>query len=311
MDKRIVVFGSFVVDLTSRQKGLPKPGQTLLGSSFRMGAGGKGSNQAVAAHRAGADVTLVTKVGNDVFANVALDFYRNECMRTDYILRDPMKETGVALILVDEESAQNEIVVVSGACGNITPDDVKRCSPLIKNASILLLQLEINFDALYSIIDIAHRAGVTVVLNPAPAAAVADEIYSKIDIVTPNETEAQMLTGVEIRNEADARRAASVFHARGTKNVVITLGEMGAFASDGKMAELLPRIPVGAVDTTGAGDAFNGGFAMALSEGHNLFDAMRYGNVAGALSVTRMGTAPSMPPRAEIDAMFAKYYHGN
>ncbi len=311
MGSRIVVFGSFVVDLTSRQKGLPKPGQTLLGSSFRMGAGGKGSNQAVAAHRAGAEVTLVTKVGNDVFANVALDFYKSESMRTDFILRDPVKETGVALILVDEESAQNEIVVVSGACGNITHEDVRQCGPLIQSASILLVQLEINFDALYSAINLAHGYGVRVVLNPAPAAAIADDIYSKIDIITPNETEAQVLTGVEIISEADAMCAANVFHAKGIRNVVITLGEMGAFASDGERAELLPRIPVKAVDTTGAGDAFNGGFAMALAEGFSLFDAMRYGNITGALSVTRLGTAPSMPTRAEIDATFAEYYHRN
>ncbi len=308
MGKGIVVFGSFVVDLTSRQKGLPKPGQTLLGSSFRMGAGGKGSNQAVAAHRAGAEVTLVTKVGSDVFADVALGFYRNEGMRTDCVLRDPVKETGVALIMVDEVTAQNEIVVVSGACGNITPEDVRRCRPLIENASILLLQLEINFDALYSVIDMAHQAGVTVVLNPAPAAAIEDGAYGKIDIMTPNETEAQVLTGVEIKNGEDARRAAGVFHARGTKKVVITLGAMGAFASDGTRDELLPRLPVQAVDTTGAGDAFNGAFAMALAEGFDLFDATRYGNVAGALSVTRLGTAPSMPSRREIDDLFAQHY---
>lgn len=308
MSRKIVVFGSFVVDLTSRQKGLPKAGQTLLGKSFKMGAGGKGSNQAVAAHRAGADVTLVTKIGNDVFGSVALDFYQTEGMETAYILCDPVKETGVALILVDEESAQNEIVVVSGACGNITAEDVQQCRNLVESAAILLVQLEINFDALFSVIALAHAAGVTVVLNPAPAAQIPEDLYSKIDIVTPNETEVQVLTGIEIKNEADARRAAKVFHARGVQNVVITLGEMGAFGSDGKRDELLPRIPVKAVDTTGAGDAFNGGFAMALAEGFHLFDAMRYGNVTGALSVTKLGTAPSMPARAEIDDMFRKQY---
>lgn len=308
MGKRVVVFGSFVVDLTSRAKGLPVPGQTILGSSFKMGAGGKGSNQAVAAHRAGADVTLVTKIGRDVFGKVAMDFYRGEGMNTDYILEDEEKETGAALILVDETTAQNEIVVVSGACGNITPEDVKRCRKLIESADILLLQLEINFDALFEVVNIAHAAGVTIVLNTAPANRLPDEVLAKVDIVTPNETEAQALTGVSIQNEADALRAARVFMEKGVKQVVITLGAMGAFATDGVRHELVKRIAMEAVDTTGAGDAFNGGFVMALSEGKDLFTALRYGNVTGALSVQKLGTAPSMPQRSEIDALYAAAY---
>ncbi len=308
MGKPIVVFGSFVVDLTSRSKGLPLPGQTLLGSSFKLGAGGKGSNQAVAAHRAGANVTLVTKIGSDVFGQVAMDFYRAEGMNTDYILRDSERETGVALIMVDEQSAQNEIVVVSGACAHITPEDVERCRPLIEGASILLLQHEINFDAQYRVIDIARAAGVKIVLNPAPAAEIPAEVLSKIDIVTPNETEAQALTGVEVGNLEDAKRAAKVFLDRGVKNVVITMGALGSFATDGVRSELLPRLNVNAIDTTGAGDAFNGGFVMALSEGRDLFQALRYGNATGALSVTKLGTAPSMPSRAEIDRMVRENY---
>lgn len=308
MSKPIVVFGSFVVDLTSRSQGLPVPGQTILGVSFKMGPGGKGSNQAVAAHRAGANVTLVTKVGKDVFGKVALDFYRSEGMNTDYILQDEQRETGVALIMVDEISAQNEIVVVSGACGNITDADVERCRPLIEGASILLLQHEINFDAQYRVIDIAHRAGVRIVLNPAPATAIPDDVLRRIDTVTPNETEAQVLTGVEVKTLEDARRAAQVFLDKGVKNVVITMGALGAFATDGVRSELLPRLNVNAIDTTGAGDAFNGGFVMALSEGRDLFEALRYGNATGALSVTRLGTAPSMPSRSEIDAMVRENY---
>ncbi len=308
MGKPVVVFGSFVVDLTSRSLGLPVPGQTILGNSFKMGAGGKGSNQAVAAHRAGADVTLVTKIGRDVFGDVALNFYRGEGMDTRRVLIDEARETGIALIMVDEQSAQNEIVVVPGACGNITPEDVEKCRPLIENASILLLQLEINFDALYRVIDIAHAAGVTIVLNPAPASPLPDEVLAKIDIVTPNETEAQALTGVEIQTMADAERAAQVFLKKGVRSVVITMGTLGAFATDGGKSEWLPRIPVNAIDTTGAGDAFNGGFVMALSEGRDLFTALRYGNATGALSVTKPGTAPSMPRRTEIDAMYKAHY---
>ena len=305
MSKPIVVFGSFVVDLTSRSQGLPVPGQTILGVSFKMGPGGKGSNQAVAAHRAGANVTLVTKVGKDVFGKVALDFYRSEGMNTDYILQDEQRETGVALIMVDEISAQNEIVVVSGACGNITDADVERCRPLIEGASILLLQHEINFDAQYRVIDIAHRAGVRIVLNPAPATAIPDDVLCRIDTVTPNETEAQVLTGVEVKTLEDARRAAQVFLDKGVKNVVITMGALGAFATDGVRSELLPRLNVNAIDTTGAGDAFNGGFVMALSEGRDLFEALRYGNATGALSVTRLGTAPAMPSAAGVSTSSA------
>ena len=309
MGKPIVVFGSFVVDLTSRSNGLPVPGQTILGASFKMGPGGKGSNKAVAAHRAGADVTLVTKVGKDVFGKVALDFYKSEGMNTDYILEDESRETGVALILVDEVSAQNEIVVVPAACANITMEEVERCRTLIENASIVLLQHEINFDAQYKVIDIAYQAGVKIVLNPAPATEVPEEILRKIDTVTPNETEAQVLTGVEVKTIEDAERAAKVFLEKGVKNVVITMGSLGAFATDGKRSELVPRLNVNAIDTTGAGDAFNGGFVMALSEGRDLFEALRYGNATGALSVTRLGTAPAMPARAEIDAMVKENYH--
>ena len=308
MGKPIVVFGSFVVDLTSRSEGLPVPGQTILGSWFRYGPGGKGSNQAVAAHRAGADVTLVTKLGRDVFADVALDFYKKEAMCTDYILRDDERSTGVALILVDEKTAQNEIVVVPGACQNITPGDVERCRRLIEGASILLLQHEINMDAQRAAIDIAHAAGVRIVLNPAPAMPIPDDLLERIDIVTPNETEAQALTGVAVTCEADAQRAARVFLDKGVKNVVITMGALGVFVTDGAKSEMLPRLEVDAIDTTGAGDAYNGGFVMALSEGRNLFEAARYGNATGALSVTRLGTAPAMPARAEIDDMVRRSY---
>lgn len=304
MKKKVVVFGSFVVDLTGRTMSMPVTGETVMGSRFMMGPGGKGSNQAVAAHRLDADVTLVTKVGKDVFGTVATDFYKNEGMSTSYIFEDDEKETGCALILVDETTAQNEIVVISGACGNITPEDVEKSRELIESAGILLLQLEINMDAMRKVIDIAYEAGVKIVLNPAPASDIADEILQKIDIITPNETEAQVLTGVKIENKEDAKRAAAVFMEKGVKEVVITLGSMGAFAMNSEKSELIDRLSVNAIDTTGAGDAFNGGFVTALAEGKDLFEALRYANVTGALSVTRMGTAPAMPYRNEVDALY-------
>lgn len=308
MKKKVVVFGSFVVDLTGRTPHLPVPGETVMGSTFVMGPGGKGSNQAVAAHRAGADITLVTKVGKDVFGKVATDFYKKEGMDTSFVFEDDAKETGCALILVDEKSAQNEILVISGASGNITAEDVEKSRELIESADILLLQLEINFDALFKVIEIAHAANVTIVLNTAPAASLPDEILKKVDIVTPNETEAQILTGVKIESEQDAIKAAKAFMEKGVKQVVITLGSMGAFAMNEEKCELVERLNVNAIDTTGAGDAFNGGFVMALADGKDLFTALRYGNVTGALSVTKLGTAPSMPSREEIDALYEKVY---
>ena len=253
MRKKVVVFGSFVVDLTARAPRLPVPGETVRGSLFKMGPGGKGSNQATAAHRAGADVTLVTKVGNDVFGKVATDYYREEGMDISYVFRDEERETGCALITVDEATAQNEIVVVSGACDHFTEEDVEKSRSLIEAADILLVQMEVNLDALFQVIDIAHKAGVMIVLNTAPAAPLPDEVLKKIDIVTPNETEAQLLTGVRIENEADAKRAAAVFLAKGVKQAVITLGGKGAFATDGAHCELLEQLDMDVVDTTGAG----------------------------------------------------------
>ena len=304
----IGVFGSFVVDLTSRSAGLPLPGQTLQGSSFKYGAGGKGSNQAVAAHRAGADIILVTKIGKDFFGQVAMDFYQGEGMNTDYILRDEVKETGAALIMVDESSAQNKIVVVSGACGNITAEDIEKCKDLIENASILLLQHEINIDALYKVIEVAYDAGVRIVLNPAPAAPIPDEILKKIDVITPNETEAQTLTGIQINNEEDARRAAKALLDKGVREVIITLGSLGAYVTDGKQDWMIDSIKVDVVDTTGAGDAFNGGLVTALDEGKSLLNAARFANVVGALSVTKKGTARSMPERKQIEQLYQETY---
>jgi ribokinase len=306
MGKQVVVFGSFVADLTSRSRGLPQPGQTILGNSFSMGPGGKGSNQAVAAHRAGANVTLVTKIGKDVFGKMALD--KQEGMNTSYILEDETRETGAALIMVDETSAQNKIVVVSGACNNITNQNVERCRTLIEKADILLLQQEINMDAQHKVIKIAHEAGVRIVLNPAPAAPIPDDILAMVDIVTPNETEAKTLTGIEVNNEQDACKASRVFFEKGVRQVVITMGYMGAFATDGNRSELVKRLEVEAIDTTGAGDAFNGGFVMALAEDRDLFTALRYGNVTGALSVTKLGTAPAMPTKEQIEMMYIKHY---
>lgn len=299
--EKIVVFGSFVVDLTSWAQHLPVPGETVKGSSFKLGPGGKGSNQAVAASRAGADVTLVTKVGNDVFGKVALDFYKKEKMTTKHIFVDKEKETGTALIMVDETSGQNQILVVSGACGNITEKETASIEQLIDEAGILLLQLEVNMDAMERVIDMAHAKGKTIVLNTAPAQKLPDSLLKKIDIVTPNEIEAGILTDMKVETEQDAEKAANILLGKGIKNVVITMGKNGVFVMTTLRHEFIPSMKVKAIDTTGAGDAFNGGFVTALSEGKDIFEAARFGNIVGALSVTKLGTAPAMPYRKDID----------
>jgi ribokinase len=306
MATKIVVFGSFVVDLASRADHLPRPAETVIGSVFALGPGGKGSNQGVAAHRAGADVCMITKVGDDVFGKVALDFYKSEGMNTDLIFVDKEKETGTALIMVDENSAQNQILVVPGACGNINDEDIERATPAIKNAQIILMQMEVNLDANWKVLDIAHKNGVKVVLNTAPAQKVDDAILAKVNVLTPNEVEASILSGVDVVTMDDARRAAEVFQKKGVEEVVITMGAQGAYVRSGSRELIVPRLNVEAIDTTGAGDAFNGGLVTALAEGKDLFAAAEFANVVGALSVTKKGTAPAMPFRKDIDAFMRK-----
>lgn len=308
MGQKIVVFGSFVMDLTGFGSAFPTPGETVLGSTFKMGPGGKGSNQAIAAHRAGADITLITKLGRDAFGTVAKDFYLREGMDVSHLLEDDEKETGAALILVSEETHQNMIMVMIGACGHITREDVLKSEAVIAGADWLLVQLEINLDALGLIVEIAHRNGTRVILNPAPFQPLPAGMLGLIDTVTPNETEVCGMTGIQVNSEDDARRAARCLLAQGVRNVVITLGEKGCYVTDGSQELLLDRIPVDAVDTTGAGDAFNGGFVKALAEGMDIFDAARYGNCVGALSVTRRGTAPAMPTAAEADELYRRTY---
>lgn len=308
MEKSILVFGSYVADLTGRSEKFPVPGETVLANSFALGPGGKGSNQAVAAHRAGAKMRFISKLGTDAFGSMAKAFYQAEGMDTRYLLEDKEHATGAALIMVNEASGQNMIMVNIGACGCITREDVEACRASIEGADYLLVQLEINLDALARVIDIAHESGTKVILNPAPAQALPDELLSKVYAVTPNETEAFALTGIEVTSQATARRAAEVFLRKGVRQVVITLGSQGVYCTDGTREEMYPCITVQAVDTTGAGDAFNGGFVTALARGWDLFQATRYGNCVGALSVTRKGTAPAMPHQAEIDELFAKTY---
>lgn len=300
-NKKVVMFGSYVADLTGTADRLPKAAETIFGDSFKTGPGGKGSNQAVAAHRAGADITLVTKIGRDTFGKQAIEFYQQENIPTDYILEDEEKGTGVALICVDKVTGQNQILVIPGACTNFTEKDFQKIEKAICEADVLLVQFEVNMDALQRAIDIADREGVTVILNPAPARKAPVEMLSRVDIIIPNEVEAEQFTGVRVRDGDSAERAAKVFHSWGIRTVIITMGSKGVFVSNGKTGRMVPARVVNTVDTTGAGDAFCGGFTTAYCEGMNLFDAVEFGNVTASLSVQKFGTAPSMPARQEID----------
>lgn len=308
MKKNILVFGSYVREYITRQPGLPLPGQTLTGNAFLLGHGGKGSNQAIAAALAGADVSFVTKLGDDEAGRSVLEFYRQKGISTEHCIVDPDQTSGAALIMVDEISAQNQIVVVGGACNSFTEQDVENCRKLLEQADIVLFQHEINENAQNMAIAIAHAAGAQVIVNPAPARPIPDAVLAMVDMVTPNETEAMVLTGVRVADEASAAEAARVFLDKGVRQVVITMGSMGAFATDGQRQELLPSLHVEAIDTTGAGDAFNGGLVTALSEGRDLFAAIRFANVVGALSVTKIGTAVAMPTREEIDQFYSANY---
>jgi ribokinase len=304
---QITVMGSFIVDLMARAPHLPQHGETVKGSHFQIGPGGKGSNQGVAASRSGASVTMITKIGTDSFAQIALESFQREGMETHYVMQDERYPTGTALIMVDEHTSENKIVVTIGACEHIAPEEIEAARVDIENSRVLLTQLETNLDAVEKAVEIAHAKGITVILNPAPAPLhpLPDDLLSKIDILTPNETEASFLSGVKVVTMDDARRAARIIKAKGIGHVIITMGSKGALVLTDSKEYIIAPIKVKVVDTTGAGDAFNGGLATALAEGQDIVKAVEFANATGALSVTKVGTAPAMPYRDEIEKLLA------
>jgi ribokinase len=301
MPPSIVVIGSSNTDMVVKSDRLPGPGETVTGGQFAMVPGGKGANQAVAAARLGADVTFVAKVGDDVFGRQAIEGYRRDGIRTDLILRDAEHATGVALILVDA-SGENLISVASGANHALTPADVDAAAERIRAADLVMLQLEIPLETVARAAAIAHQAGVPVMLDPAPApdSPLDAELLSQVTYFTPNEGEASRLTGIAVTDERSARRAAEKLLAAGTRHVIVTLGAQGALVATGQAAMLVPGRPVQAVDSTAAGDAFNGGLAVALAGGKPLGEAVQQANVVAALSVTRLGAQTSLPTAEEL-----------
>lgn len=307
MAQKVTVFGSFVVDLMARAPRLPVPGETVLGSFFKQGAGGKGFNQGIAAHKSGGDVTMITKLGRDSLAAVATDAMDSVGLSKDHLFYSETEPTGVALISVDENTSQNEIIIVPGACATISDEDIASVAERIKESAYLLLQLEVNQDANEKVAAMAKAAGVKVIVNTAPYSPVTDEFLSGCYLVTPNEVEAEELTGICVSDLESADKAAKVFKDKGVQNVVITLGSRGVYVNEDGKSEIVPAYKVNAIDTTGAGDAFNGGLLTALSEGKTIGEAARFANALAAISVQRIGTTPSMPTRAEIDKFLEEY----
>jgi ribokinase len=294
--------GSFIVDLMGRAPHLPVTGETVLGSDFKIGPGGKGANQGVAARRAGGNVTMITKIGNDKFAQIALESFQGEGMDTQFVFRDDSAMTGAALIMVDENTADNKILVCIGACNNITAAEIERARPAMEQARVFLTQLETNLDAVEQAVGIAHAAGATVILNPAPAGPIPHGLLEKVHILTPNEVEAAIISGAPVQTPGDAVQAARALMRMGAGRVIITMGAQGSMVVTEQEHRFIPALRVDAVDTTGAGDAYNGGLAAALAEGRDIFAAAEFAGAVAALSVTKIGTAPAMPTRAEIDS---------
>lgn len=302
---RVVVLGVFVADTAYRAERQPKMGETILGQGFALGPGGKGSNQAVAAARAGGDVHFISRLGDDDFAALARKTW-SEAGVTSHVEVDHESYTGAAYIFVEADTGNNAIIVAPGAAGRISVADIEAKAEFISSAGVFITQLEQPMDAAFRALELARAGGATTVLNPAPGADLPAGMLCLCDFVTPNESEAEALTGIGVSSIDDAARAAARLRALGAGGAIITLGENGAYFDDGTLGVHVPAISAGpVVETTGAGDAFNGAFAVALAEGRPPLEAVRFGCACAGLSVTRAGAAPSMPSRAEIDALVA------
>lgn len=298
----IIVIGSSNTDMVIKSAHLPAPGETILGGEFFMNPGGKGANQAVAAARLGGEVVFVAKVGDDIFGQEAVQGFKNEGIDTDYIVVDPRNPSGVTTIMVDDQG-ENCIAVASGANGTLSPADIDKALARIDAADVLLMQLETPIPT----IDYAASAGSekwkTVILNPAPAQALSDDLLAKLDVITPNETEAEILTGIKVENTTDAEKAALALREKGVGTVIITLGSQGAFVMADSFTGMVPVRKVNAVDTTAAGDTFNGALAVGMANGLPIEAAVEFANKAASVSVTRLGAQASAPRLEELEGL--------
>ena len=304
MAGKIVVIGSSNTDMILQMDHIPRPGETILGGQFSMAAGGKGANQAVGAARAGGDVALLARVGSDMFGRQAVEGFCADGIDVQCVIQDDEAPSGVALIFVAADG-ENSIGVASGANGRLSPADVQGAAQLIVDADIVVLQLETPLETILTAAEIAARHHVPVILNPAPAQPLSDQLLQLVSILTPNESEAELLTGIPVTDEAGAARAAEVLRDKGVASVIVTLGSRGAYVSAPDASGSVPAFQVTPVDTTAAGDVFNGALAVAISERRPLPDAVRFASAAAALSVTRLGAQPSAPKRSEIESLLA------
>ena len=299
MSGKVCVFGAFNVDVVARLSRFPRPGESMIATSSLMGAGGKGANQALAAARAGARVHYIGKVGSDSFAEFAQQHLNNSEINVCTLFESPEKPTGNALIYVSEENGENMIGVDPGANLTVTEQEVDSCLPVIKSSDLLLIQMENNADAIVRLLNHAHENHIYVILNPAPFQVIPDEALALADLLTPNATEAQLLTNIEVHDLVSASAAAAILHAKGIKNVLITLGLQGALLSTPHGQTHIPAYPAHPVDTTGAGDAFNGSLAAYLSQGEKIENAALFASAYASVSVERVGAAQSMPSKQE------------
>jgi len=304
--KRITILGIFVADVAFRTPHLPAWGETVMGSGFTLGPGGKGSNQAVAAARLGGAVSFISKLGRDTFGDLARHLYAQERIDTQYLFATSDYATGAAAIIIDEVKGENAIIVYPGSCSHLTIAEVEQARGDIGRSAVFMTNLELPVPVVVRGLEIAREHGVPTIFNPAPAVPIPDQAFALCDYVTPNESEAAGLTGMPVNSLAAAERAADALLAKGARNVVLTLGEQGALVRNRHLSRHVPAVAAGpVVETTGAGDAFNGGFAVALSEGQDIVAAAEFGCAVAGISVTRPGTAPSMPGRSEVDKLLA------
>lgn len=305
--RNIAVIGSINTDMVIRSSQIPMSGQTLMGHSFMTTGGGKGANQAVAAVRLGGEVSLIAKIGTDTFGKMSLENFKKEGIHTEHVYTDKNAPSGVAFIVVDDKG-ENSIVVAPGANAGLNEKDIRNAEDVIAKADIILLQLEIPMTTVAEAISLAKKHNRMVMLNPAPAAPIPEEILRSVDIIVPNQSETKMLTGITVNDIAAAQQACDVLHSKGVSTVIITMGEQGAYHSSENFKGLVGGFNAGkTVDTVAAGDTFCGGLAIAVAEGKTLQQGVQFANAAAALSVTKAGAQASIPSRTEVESLLKRY----
>jgi len=303
---KVTVVGSFMYDLVATAPRRPKTGETLIGDSFGMFLGGKGANQAIAASRAGASVTMVGRLGNDLFGNQFLEKFSEEGIKTDFVIQDTENGTGVGMPLIDA-SGDNSIVIIPQANMALTVENIDKAESVIADSDVLVLQCEVPMEANKRAAEIANKNDTLVILNPAPARKIPDTLLSLVDIITPNESEAEILTDMPTETNSQAMEAAHHLLSKGVETVILTLGSRGSLLLTEKMEKRIPAYSVDVIDTTAAGDAFCGALAAILSNGSIIEEAIKIANAAGALAVTKLGAEPSLPTKKDIDQLINRF----